>query len=90
MVNLWGDDENVTIINYGVLMLFWRCMVWFGCNFHNAINLLFLYLHQVSVSYWYQYWLSCKPGLPNWRCGVVLTSFNIYLLLLWWLVAWPG
>ena len=30
MVSVWDDDNNEIILNVGVLMLFWRRMVWVG------------------------------------------------------------
>ena len=37
MVIVWGGDDNVTILDVGVLLSFWSCMVWFGCNGRDVI-----------------------------------------------------
>ena len=56
MVNAWSDDDNLTILNVGILLLFGGWVVWVRCKIHGVINLLFLNLYKVTVSYRYLYW----------------------------------
>ena len=50
MVIVWGHNENLIILNVGVLLLFGRWMVRVRCNSHYLIDLLFLNLDYVLVS----------------------------------------
>ena len=51
MVSLWVDDESVIILNVGVLLIFWRWMVWVRCNIHGVINLFCMRINLVPVRY---------------------------------------
>ena len=55
LVNIWGDDDNIIILDVGILLLFWTWVVLVRCNGHNVIKLLFMNMFLVPVSYWYLY-----------------------------------
>ena len=83
---VWGDNNNVIILNIDVLLLFWMWVVWVKINGHCVINSLFINMCLLPVSYWYMYWSIYKYGWAHWRCGVVLIRYNIWFLLWWWIV----
>ena len=38
MLSVWSNDYNVIILNVGVLLLFFRWVLWVRCNVHDGIG----------------------------------------------------
>ena len=45
LISVWGDDDNLIILNVGVLLLIWKWAMWVSCNAHDMIKLFVLHLN---------------------------------------------